>query len=123
MAFHSPAEFDVLWEKSFNSGDADGVLCLYSADAVIVPEPGVRVQGHEGIRAVVDQFLAAAPASVSFLGSSIIENGETAVLFTPWTASITGPEGPIPMEGNATVVLHKGADGWLAVIDDFYSKS
>ena len=123
MAFDSPAEFDRLWEKNFNSGNADGVISLYAPDAVVVPEPGVRVQGLEGIRAVIDQFLAAAPASVSFLGTSIIENGDTAVLYSPWTASITGPEGEIRMEGNRHRGPGQGCRRLAAVIDDFYSKA
>jgi ketosteroid isomerase-like protein len=99
-----------------------GLLALYTENSIVVPEPGTHVRGLAGIEAAINQFLNAQPASVSIAPSAVVINGDTSISYSPWTASVTGPDGEIPLEGIATVVMQRTADGWETVIDDFFSK-
>jgi ketosteroid isomerase-like protein len=44
-----------------NAGDVDGLVALYEPDAVLAFPPGSLASGHTEIRAVYEQFVAAAP--------------------------------------------------------------
>ncbi|NGO69106.1 YybH family protein [Streptomyces boncukensis] len=44
-----------------NAGDVDGLVALYEPDAVLAFPPGNLARGHAEIRAVYEQFVAAAP--------------------------------------------------------------
>ncbi len=71
---------------------------------------------------VIEGFMSMQPASVSIGDSAVVINGDLAVSYSPWTATVTGPEGELAMEGVATVVFKDTGDGWLPIVDDFYSK-
>jgi uncharacterized protein (TIGR02246 family) len=122
MALKDPADFQVAWESNFNAKNMAGLLDLYTEDSVVLPEPGTRVQGMAGIEAAIGQFMAAQPASVSIAESAVVINGDISISYSPWTATITGPDGEIPLEGVATVVMQRTDDGWVTLIDDFFSK-
>jgi uncharacterized protein (TIGR02246 family) len=122
MAVKHPVDFQVQWEENFNAKNLQGLLDLYGPESIVVPEPGTHVQGLEGIGAAIQAFLSAQPASVSIGESAVVINGDLAISYSPWTATITGPEGEIPLVGVATVVFKDTGEGWLPIIDDFYSK-
>ncbi|WP_432037364.1 YybH family protein [Streptomyces cucumeris] len=44
-----------------NAGDVDGLVALYEPNAVLAFPPGNLATGHAEIRAVFEQFVAAAP--------------------------------------------------------------
>lgn len=44
-----------------NAGDVDGLVALYEPDAVLAFPPGNLATGHDEIRKVYEEFVAAAP--------------------------------------------------------------
>ncbi|WP_199742396.1 YybH family protein [Streptomyces triticirhizae] len=44
-----------------NAGDVEGLVALYEPNAVLAFPPGNLATGHDQIRAVYEQFVAAAP--------------------------------------------------------------
>ncbi|HEX3828866.1 MAG TPA: DUF4440 domain-containing protein [Sporichthyaceae bacterium] len=122
MAVKHPVDFQISWEENFNSRNPQGILALYGPESIVIPEPGTHVQGLERIMQVIEGFMSMQPAGVSIGDSAVVINGDIAVSYSPWTATVTGPEGEIAMEGVATVVFKDTGDGWLPIVDDFYSK-
>jgi ketosteroid isomerase-like protein len=122
MAVKHPTDFQVQWEENFNAKNIKGILDLYGPESIVVPEPGTHVQGLAGIEAAIQGFLDMQPASVSIAESAVVINGDIAVSYSPWTGTFTGPDGEFPLEGLATVVFRDTGDGWVPVIDDFWTK-
>lgn len=106
---------------AINKGDFETALALYDTQAVMVAEPGSPVQGHAAISAV---FAGFAPLNGTMKGHAkgVVEGPAHAVLYMPWTFEGAGPDGPVNLGGDATVVLARQADGTLlCVVDDFFS--
>jgi ketosteroid isomerase-like protein len=122
MLIKHPSDFQVRWEENFNGKNLPGILEMYGPESIVVPEPGTHVQGLEGIEAAIQSFLDLQPASVSIADSAVVINGDLAISYSPWTGTFTGPEGEFPLEGVATVVFRDTGEGWLPIIDDFFSK-
>jgi uncharacterized protein (TIGR02246 family) len=119
----SPAQFDETWMARFNAADTDGLLALYEPDGLLVGEPGSKpAVGHDEIRQVAEGFFAMSP-QIDLRTAAILERDTDAVVYSTWTLTGTGPDGPLEMEGRATVMLRKQDDGsWLAAIDDPFSQ-
>ena len=114
----SPAQFDETWSERFNAADTDGLLGLYEADGMLVEPGGKPLVGHDAIRQFVEGFFTMSPR-IDLRTAAILERDTDAVVYSNWTLTGTGPDGPMAMEGRATVVLRKQPDGsWLAAIDD-----
>jgi uncharacterized protein (TIGR02246 family) len=114
----SPAQFDETWNARFNAADLEGLLGLYETDGMLVEPGGKPLVGHGAIRAFLEGFFAMSPR-IDLRTAAILERDDDAVVYSTWTLTGTGPDGPLAMEGRATVLLRKQADGsWLAAIDD-----
>ena len=50
MPATEPEQIHRLFEQAFNAADLEGLLALYEPDATLVPQPGVVVEGIDGIR-------------------------------------------------------------------------
>ena len=119
MRPNTPADNYRLFSEYFSAGTIDLLLTLYEDDAVIVPQPGMQVKGKDGIRQVLEGFLAM-NGQFRMYDPAVIEAGDTALLMAKWT--LTGGHGPtgepIELSGQTSYVVKRQPDGgWLFVID------
>ncbi|MCM6777498.1 nuclear transport factor 2 family protein [Nocardia sp. CDC159] len=90
-----------------NAGDVDGLVALYEPDAVLAFPPGNLTTGHAQIRAVYEQFVAAAPVLSPGRQHPALVSGDLAL-----TAS-TLTTGEVTVE-----IARRQPDGsWLWVVD------
>ena len=121
MAATSPEELLADWGRLINAGDLEAVLTLYEPDAVaVVPKAdGGPVRGKDGVRQVLEPFLALEPTFTLVLNRSTVA-GEVALMVGDWSVEGTGPDGsPVTMNGRFRDVFHRQPDRtWLIAIDN-----
>jgi uncharacterized protein (TIGR02246 family) len=105
--------------RAISTGDIDGAMRLYVADAVFVPKPGTSVQGHEAIRASLSEFMQL-NLPIKTTHKQILVSGDVALLISDWIIEGNGPDGkPVKMTGTSSDVVRRQADGtWLVMIDN-----
>ena len=119
MTIASPQEGVQALFGAFNNGDIDALAALYEPGATMVAQPGQVATGITAVREVLVGFLALKP-TLSPVKNELIIAGDIALSVTNWTLKGSSPDGEtVEMEGTATDVLRKQADGsWLFVIDN-----
>ena len=119
MSKFTPEEVIQALFRGLNDGDADAIVALYGPNASMVGQPGQIATGTSGIREVMGGFLALNP-TVTLEKSEAITAGDLSLVISKWTLEGTGPDGePVHLEGTATDVMGKQADGsWLILIDN-----
>jgi uncharacterized protein (TIGR02246 family) len=108
------------WAAALNSGDAEGIVALYTPDAVLIPSPGVVARGHAEIRAAVQGLLSMKP-TMQMETVGVFEGGDGLILaHGKWTLQGTAPDGSaVQMAGVTAEVYQRQADGrWLLHIDN-----
>jgi ketosteroid isomerase-like protein len=113
-----PAKLPGVFADAFNSGDPDAVERLFEPDAVFVTEPGELVSGAQRRQATGDFLLLGVPIAITLRHSYV--SADIALLIGDFVIHGTGPDGAeIHLEGTATDVARRGADGcWRYVIDN-----
>jgi uncharacterized protein (TIGR02246 family) len=121
MPARTPEEVHELFAEYFSAGDLDGIVSLYEPDATFVPQPGQTVTGTSAIREALKGFLAL-KGELVMQPARVIQADDTALLFSKWTLSGTGPDGnAVELAGHTSDVVRRQADGtWLMVIDNPY---
>jgi ketosteroid isomerase-like protein len=122
MSLKIPADFVPTFAERFAAGDLDGLLALYADDVVAVPQPGARLSGKEQLGAGLGAFLGMAPYTMNMTQTGLVENADSALIFGDWTFDGQSPDSPVHIEARATIVLAKQGEGWVAVLDDFFSQ-
>ncbi len=119
MSTTSPEAAVQTFFRVFNTGDLDATVALYEPSAILVAQPGQVAEGTTALREALNGFLAMKP-TLTLEKDELITAGDIALSVVKWTLKGTGPDGePIQMEGTASDVLRKQADGsWLYVIDN-----
>jgi len=118
MAVKSPEDMDPTFEAAFNARDGETLLSLYDPEAAFVVPSGETIIGPAAIAEVLGPFFEMDP-QMDLRTEKILRNGDTALVYSTWSVTGTGPDGPIVMTGNSTVVVREQADGtWKFVIDD-----
>ncbi len=108
MAASEPNDLGRYFIERANAGDVDGLVALYEPDAVLAFPPGNRATGHAEIRAVYEQFLAAALVLTPGRQHAALVSGDLAL-----TAS-TLTTGEVTVE-----VARRQPDGsWLWAVDE-----
>ena len=120
MPATEPEQIHRLFEHAFNADDLEGLLALYEPDAVLVPQPGVVVEGVDGIRNAL-RWLLDRNGRITVESKLVLRVGELAYLSNRW--SLTGgtmPDGSAAELGATTAeVARRQADGsWRYVIDN-----
>jgi uncharacterized protein (TIGR02246 family) len=115
-----PEQIHRLFERAFNADDLEGLLELYEPDAVLVPQPGVVVEGIDGIRDAL-RWLLDRNGRIAVESELVLRVGDLAYLSNRW--SLTGgtmPDGSAADLGATTAeVARRQADGsWRYVIDN-----
>jgi uncharacterized protein (TIGR02246 family) len=119
MKAKSPAQVIELFSEALNSGDVEGAMALYEADATFAPQPGEQVKGHEAIRAALDQFLALEPRMEGEI-TKVLTAGDVALVMNRWRLEGTQADGGlVELSGHSADVLRRAPDGgWRILIDD-----
>jgi len=107
-------------DRAIVAEDFDTLLDIYTADAVLVIEPGRNAEGKEAIR---EAFKAIAAyfkngLQVKQNGMEILDSGNTALVLA--NTIISAPNLPVT-ERKATYVFNRSSNGsWLCSIDSSY---
>jgi uncharacterized protein (TIGR02246 family) len=119
MTAKSPEDIDPAFTEAFNAGNGEGVLSLYEPEAAFVLPSGDVVNGPGAIGEALGGLLATKPR-IDLRTERIIRTGDTALVYSSWTQTGTGPDGSaVQMTGKSKVVVREQADGtWKFVIDD-----
>ncbi|TMR90318.1 YybH family protein [Nonomuraea basaltis] len=113
-----PENVPMVFAQRFNSGDLAAVMEVYESGAVFVPEPGSALTGAEA-RAANGRFVALG-LPITVRPRHVYTTGDLALLIVDWVIDGTDRDGrPVHIEGTATDVARRGADGcWRYVIDN-----
>ncbi|MDL4818275.1 YybH family protein [Actinomadura opuntiae] len=113
-----PEDVPQVFEERFNSGDTAAVADLYEDGAVFVPEPGAGLSGADA-RAANERFVALG-VPIKVTPRHVYAAGDVALLIVDWVIDGTGRDGvPVHIEGTATDVARRGADGcWRYAVDN-----
>ncbi|MFB4301183.1 YybH family protein [Actinomadura sp. NTSP31] len=113
-----PEDVPEVFQERFNSGDTAAVAELYEDGAVFVPEPGTGLSGGEA-RAANERFVALG-VPITVAPRHVYAAGDVALLIVDWVIDGTGRDGaPVHIEGTATDVARRGADGcWRYAVDN-----
>ena len=120
MPATEPEQIHRLFEQAFNAGDLEGLVALYEPDAVLVPQPGVVVEGIDGIRDSLG-WLLDRNGRITVESKLVLRVGDLAYLSNRW--SLTGgtmPDGSAAdLEATTAEVARRQTDGsWRYVIDN-----
>lgn len=113
-----PAKLPGVFADAFNSGDAEAVESLFEPGAVFVTEPGQPVSGDARRRATRSFLQLGVPIAITLRHSYV--SADIALLIGDFVIHGLGPDAkPVHIEGTATDVARRGADGyWRYVIDN-----
>lgn len=106
------------WASAYNAGDADRVLALYAADAVVMPPDAPAASGHAAIRAFLDKDMASSKAAGITL--AITHGGAGASGNLGWdggTFSARDAAGTTVGTGKYLAVWERKAGKWLIIRD------
>ncbi|GGT07093.1 hypothetical protein GCM10010271_06870 [Streptomyces kurssanovii] len=114
----SAAEHPYVFERAFNTFDPEVLDRLYEPGAGFIPMPGHMVTGAGRLRANGDFLRLRVPIRVAPRQTYVV--GDLALLIVDFVIAGTTPEGdPVRIEGTATDVARRGADGcWRYAIDN-----
>ena len=115
---NQPITTVLMMTEAFQRGDIASVLRAYEPGAVVVGEPGTRLQGEAALRAMFAGFMAVQP-KFTYSGHDVVQAGDVALHIAPWQMTGTdAEEKPVQGQGLSVAVLRRHADGrWLMVID------
>src|SRR3954447_6184243 len=91
MPAAEPEQLHRLFEQAFNAGDLEALMELYEPDAALIPQPGVTVEGSDGIRDALRWFLDR-QGQISLDSKLSVRVGNLAYLSNRW--SLTGGRCP-----------------------------
>ena len=120
MPATEPEQLHRLFEQAFNAGDLEALMELYEPDAVLIPQPGVTVEGTDAIRDALRWFLDRR-GQISLETTLSLRVGNLAYLANRWSlAGGTMPDGsPAALGATTAEVARRQHDGtWLYVIDN-----
>jgi uncharacterized protein (TIGR02246 family) len=121
MGVHDPKQMHESFAKYFNSQDAEGLLSLYSDDAVLVAAPDAPAAGKAAIKEALSGFLAMKGTMEFVAEAEPVISGDIALTHAKWKLTLEDGQA---MEGSTAEVLRKGADGtWLYVVDNPWGTS
>ena len=87
----TPAQLMTLFAERASSGDADGLLALYEADAVFEPQFGVVLRGLDEIRSALTELAALRPR-IGYVGNpDVVIVDDIAVVSNTWTHDCRTP--------------------------------
>ncbi len=121
MTAHTAPQVHELFARYFSAGDLDGLISLYEPGATLVPQSGVVVSGHAGIREALSGFLAL-KGQFELQLRTAFQSGDIALLLSTWSLKGSDASGAVvELSGQTSDVVRQQANGtWLVVIDNPY---
>ncbi len=118
MPFTHPDQLHNAFVEAFSSGKPDALIDLYDPDAIQLGQSGQVTRGHDGLRSVFVELLAAG-ITVHGTQDKALVSGDLALTSTRYEVDTTGPDG---VQRTALVhtaeVSRRQSDGsWRVVID------
>lgn len=115
-------------EKTFGNAvaarDTAAIMNYYADDATIMPPNAPKVEGHDAIVRMWQEFLAVPGLELTPTSTHVMvaQSGELAVDVGSYVMKTTGPKGtPVEDTGKFVTVYKKTDAGWRAVVDMFSS--
>lgn len=121
MKVYKPEDMNAAFAEAFNSGDIENLMTLYEPGAVLVPRPGLVVEGTEAIRAALQELLALKGDMRSDNQYALV-HGDIALLRAKVHLVGTGSDGGrLEINNHTTEVVRRQPDGtWLYILDHPY---
>jgi ketosteroid isomerase-like protein len=112
MPAQSPEQCEELFAQYVNAGNVDDLLALYETHASHLRPDGGVAQRSDGIRLVLDEFVAMQPALGVSLQKVVLTGDDLAVLYDTWTLAAKDPGGnAIQMNGKGVHIVRRQPDG------------
>jgi uncharacterized protein (TIGR02246 family) len=108
-----------VWFKSYNAGDVNSIVALYTEDGVLNPPGAPAARGHAEIREFLTKDVAgSAAAGVALNGNPATEVGVSGDLGWEWgTFTVTNKSGATVDGGKCVTVYGKKDGKWLIIRD------
>ncbi|HEX8190270.1 MAG TPA: SgcJ/EcaC family oxidoreductase [Pyrinomonadaceae bacterium] len=121
MKVYNPEDMNAAFAEAFNSGDVENLVSLYEPGAVLVPRPGLVVEGVEDIRAALRELLALRGVMRSENQYALV-HGDIALLRAKVHLVGTAPDGErVEINNHTAEVIRRQPDGsWLYILDHPY---
>ncbi len=106
--------------SAFSSRDIGRVLASYENNAVVIPEPGVKLDNVADIKTMFEGAFQIKPEFSYPNGHEVYVSNGLALHIAPWEMEGVAPDGTIiKSSGLSVAVLRKQSNGsWLLVIDN-----
>ena len=106
------------WMAAYNAGDADRIVALYAADAVVMPPDAPAAEGHAAIRDHITKDMAGAKAAGVTLKDMSSETGSSGDL--GWHAgrfAVTDGDGKTVVTGKYAEIWQRQNGQWRIIRD------
>ena len=110
---------DEAWIRAMKAGNVDGVVALYSPDAVLYPPDAPEARGTAAIRSSYSEMLGAMVINDATIDAQYQTSGDVSIGFGKATLTMTPKGGGSPqiVSVRVTAVARKIGGKWLYVVD------
>lgn len=99
------AASSIVFETTFNSGDAAGLAAIYTADAALLPPDMAQIDGREGIQALWQSFMDAGVSDIDVTTVELEVHGNSASEVGTYTLTAPDGEGGRVTAGGKYIIL------------------
>ena len=111
---------DEAWRKAITANDLDGVMAVYSENAVMWLPDAPEAKGREAIRESYAGLLAANTVTAATFANTHYEtSGDLSVGWGDFTLTLSPKSGgdPVTLSGRFSVIARNEAGTWVYVVD------
>ncbi len=111
---------DEAWRKAITANDLDGIMAVYSENAVMWLPDAPEAKGRAAIRKSYADLLAANTVTAATFANTHYENhGKSSVGWGDFTLTLSPKSGgkPATLSGRFSVIARKEAGTWVYVVD------
>ncbi len=111
---------DEAWRKAITTNDLDGIMAVYSENAVMWLPDAPEAKGREAIRkSYVDLLAANTVTAATFANTHYETSGDHSVGWGDFTLTLAPKSGgnPVTLSGRFSVIARKEAGTWVYVVD------
>lgn len=111
---------DEAWRKAITANNLDGIMAVYSENAVMWLPDAAEAKGREAIRKSYAALLAANTVTgATFANTHYKTSGDLSVGWGDFTLTLSPKSGgdPVTLSGRFSVIARKEAGTWVYVVD------
>ena len=111
---------DEAWRKAITANDLDGIMAVYSEDAVMWLPDAPEAKGREAIRKSYAAMLAANTVTAATIANTHYQtSGDLSVGWGDFTLALSPKNGgdPVTLSGRFSVIARNEAGTWVYVVD------